>query len=312
MITIGEILSLKDIILESSIDFPRMEMDTTVWDLPNKHKPILKFSNKEKILKLIKLYPVYNLFDIIKEIRIVGSICSNQYISTTDIDIHMIVDEEKFDKAITGKFETREKAIKDLMKYSREAAHQELTHIAKHPLELYIQLNLEQDMFSDGVYNVMTMEWLKGPLIRDFDFDPYVYYNHLAGDIRKMAQEMDIEFGELKRDTIDYDVIKTAISGLPIEKQIKLRSRLTLKISEVEEDIKKLMLLKKDIVDKRHNVTRSKESDSEYEIINTEFKFLDRYEYLKIIKDLEKIVEDDVVEPEEIEKVKALLLKKKS
>jgi hypothetical protein len=306
MITLGELLSLKHILLESNIDFPRMTLDEDIWDLPKNHKPIMRFENKEKILKLIELYPGFKLLSMIKEIHIVGSSCTNQYVSTTDIDVHIIIDEAKFDAAITGKFESRDKAIKDLMKYSREATHQELTHIAKHPIELYIQLNPAQDLLSDGAYNLNTTEWLVGPKITDYDFDPYEYYHHLAGDITKIASEMDLELGELRRDTIDYDVIKNAIVGLPIEKRMKLKSKLTLKLDEIESDIQKLMALKKDIVDTRHNTSPAKPG---YEKINTIFKFVDRYSYLRIIKELEKIVEDDVVEPEEIERLKSLLLK---
>jgi len=298
------------ILTESSIDFPDMTLSEEIWDIKNKEHPTLKPENKKKILNLISKYPKFNLRSIIKNIHIIGSICTNQYVSTTDIDTHMIVDEDELDIIIasSNEFKTRDDVTKDLMYYSKHA-DPPTNMIEQHPIEFYIQFNIKQDLASDGCYDVLSDKWLSGPKIIKYSFNPYEYYKHLLEEVRGISKKFDLGIGELKRDVIDYDVIHDALLRIPEEEKKKIHISLSKKVVEIEDDIKDLMLLKKDIIDMRHGAKRLKNDDKEWSDINAKFKFLDRYHYLKIIKDLECMMKDNRLDDKEIPKIKNILKK---
>lgn len=88
---------MESLIEESSIDFPQASLDQAVWDLEGKI-PILREEVKKKILAVLEKYPDVPLLEIAEEIRIVGSIATNQYLDSADLDIHIVPDMEKLRK----------------------------------------------------------------------------------------------------------------------------------------------------------------------------------------------------------------------
>lgn len=88
---------LEKILDESSIDFPQLDLDTSVWDKKNSIY-ILKPGVKKRILDVISKFPDVPLLEITKEIRIVGSLCTNQFLSESDLDIHIVPDMKKLRK----------------------------------------------------------------------------------------------------------------------------------------------------------------------------------------------------------------------
>ena len=306
LIDIKEDICHAKLLTESAIDFPYPTLSKTVWNIDS-DKPTLREENKIKILNLIKSYPKFDLNSIIKTIHIIGSICSNRYISTTDIDTHLIVYEDKLEEIVkTSNFESEKDIIADVMYYSKHT-DENISMIGKHPIELYIQLNMKQDLDSDGCYDVISKKWLSGPEIVKPSFDPYEYYKYLFDDIKKIATKFDVAIGELKRDVIDYDVIYTALKNISLKDKQKLKHALENKVDEIEEDIKKLSSIKKDIIDARQKSHRISHDDKNWNDINTTFKFINRYHYLKIITDLENMMKDNKLSDTEITKIKRTL-----
>jgi len=82
---------------ESSIDFPRESLDSAVWDMEDGNY-VLKDEVKKQIIDLVSKYPDVPLLEIAKEIRIVGSIATNQFLDTADCDIHIVPDMDKLRK----------------------------------------------------------------------------------------------------------------------------------------------------------------------------------------------------------------------
>ena len=300
------------LLFESLIDFPYKTLDPEVWDVSDEKHPVLKPEVKQKINEMIQSFPNFQLESLIDEIRIVGSICTNRYIPGADIDVHIV---PKFDvlKDIlrkNGNYKNQEDMVKEVKKYSHDAVETGKFKIGQHPIELYIQLDPEQDMRSDGVYDIKNDKWLVGPKIVDMSYDPYQYFSHLMGNINDIAKEFDIELGELKRDVIDYDSIKNALQRIPSENRKDFKAKLENKLSELEKDIKTLAKSKKEIIDLRHNSSKGTFDRKKFDEIAVKFKFLDRYMYFSIIKDLEKLIDDEELSHDEVEDIKKSLLKK--
>ena len=294
---------------ESTVDFPREVLSSDVWEKDgNEYK--LKSDLKDRITNLLNKYPKINLLDIADEVRIVGSIGTNQYADDADVDIHVAVgDESKLPEGMTP-----EEWVKDVFKFYRES--EDAGFVGEHPLEVYLQLNPDQDLMSDAVYDLKADKWVKGPKVEPLDLDPYEVFDSIFSEIQELAGEADVELGELRRDVIDYDVIKKAAEELPAEYKTKLIDKLNAKLKEIEDDIRELMATKLTWHDMRKSASlpdSPEQALSDVEMAkkwkdkNAIFKFLNRYEYLRLIKDLGETIEDDKVEDSELEKIRDLL-----
>ena len=303
-------LQLVNRVLESIIDFPQRDLDSQIWAKTPDGQYVLREDVKKAIMDYIKSYPDFNLLDAIKELHIVGSITTNLYGDTADIDVHIVPDESK----IPG---DKEEFAKKVKKWS----HRNPVYIGKHPIELYVQLNPYQDLLSDGCYDVLKDTWIKGPRIVDLDYNPYQVFKDVMDKVREYARQADIDLGELKRDVIDYQVIKNALSRLPTEYKEQLKAELEGKLQEIEDDIRQLLRDKKLWVELRHQASQPKSPGEALEDVlaskrwqdaNATFKFLDRYGYIKLITMLEELLEDDKLEHSEVDVVKRIVLGSKA
>jgi len=290
----------------SSIDFPRTDLDSQVWTKEDGFY-FLREEVKNKILKLLDQYPEEDLLQIAREIRIVGSIGTNLYIDDTDLDVHIIP--EDFSK-------WNEERVKEVMDWFEENESID-TYIGKHPIEVYVQLNPNQDLMSAAAYDILEDTWLVGPKLAPLNYDPYTDFSSILPQVRQSVQDADLLIGELKRDVIDYDTIMNAVKHLPKEHQKRLLLKSRNKLEEIERDIQQLYQKRKEWVDARHGASRPnspEEAKNDVELakkwkdINALFKFLNRYQYLRIIQDLEKFVEDDnEITPSEVDLIKGIL-----
>jgi len=297
---------LDKIFKESSIDYPRPDLDLQVWEKEDNYY-FLREEVKNKILSLLDKYPEYDLLHLTREVRIVGSSGTNLYVDDSDIDVHLIPkDFSMWD----------EKEVKKVMDWF--AKNEEIDkYVGNHPIEVYIQLNPSQDLMSAAVYDVWEDKWIIGPKIVPLDYDPYIDFSYILPDVQQAVQEADILMGELKRDVIDYDVIKKAMQKLPVEYKKKLQFRLQNKLQEIEKDIEQLYAKRKQWVDTRHKASRPETPEQAKEDVelarkwrdtNALFKFINRYHYLRAIKDLEKLVKDDgIISPSEVDIIKGVL-----
>jgi hypothetical protein len=180
-----------------------------------------------------------------------------------------------------------------------------------------MQYNESQDLLSAGCYDLMADKWIIGPRIYPLDYDPYEDFADVFKTVHSMVQDADILFGELKRDVIDYDVIKLALQKIPKSQRQHLKDRLQDKLQEIEDDILLLYKERKDWVDARRksskpvsveNAKDDVELAKKWNDANALFKFINRYKYLKTIRDLEEILgEDNKLSPGDVDSVKDIL-----
>jgi hypothetical protein len=291
---------------DSSIDYPRVDLDPAVWEKEEGFY-FLRQEIKDRILYLLDQYPDADLLQRAREIRVVGSIGSNLYLDNTDIDVHVVP--EDFSK-------WNEVRVKEVQDWYEDNESLDI-HVGKHPIEVYVQLNPNQDLMSVAVYDVLEDTWIEGPKIVPLDYDPEKEFSHIVDDVRQSVGDADLLVGELRRDVIDYDTIVQAMAHLPAENKGRLCARLKNKLEEIEKDIEQLYLKRKGWVDARHKASRPQtpeqarrdiELAKKWEDINAMFKYINRYNYLRAIEDLEKLIRDDSrITPNEIDIIKGTL-----
>lgn len=284
---------------ESSIDFPRDGLDPLVWD-KTEDGYVLKASVKQQILDVLGRYPAKDLKRIAQRIMIVGSIGTNQWGEAVDIDVHLEVGSEEFE----------EEERTNIQKWFNDNRDSINGWVGKHPIEVYIQPDPEQDMMSDGVYDLEADNWLKGPKIASDDYDPYEDYSEQVEIAKSMVANADMLFGEIKRDVVDYNVFKDAMGKMSQAQRKSLLARLRTKLSEIEGHINDLYADKKEWTDMRKQASnpalakRDAQYAEKWAEKNAVFKFIARYKYMRIVNDLRKLVTDDgKISPDEVDKI---------
>lgn len=105
-------------------------------------------------------------------VYIIGSICSNSYSDSSDIDLDFCAKnatEDDNDPEVVKEFGWRFK--KDFIDNYIEA-NQEDSMIGGHPLEVYFNPNPFQCFTSVGCYNVLEEKWEVGPAVKSENYDP--------------------------------------------------------------------------------------------------------------------------------------------
>jgi hypothetical protein len=290
---------------ESSVDFAQEDLPKDIWDKNTDGNYKIKSDIEGKIRQALKAYKDVDLEDIAQSIHIVGSLGTNQWTKDADLDVHIIPDLEKISDP-----EALQRSIK---KWYRENAES----VGGHKIEVYLQLNPAQEMVGDALYELGTHTWLKGPTTVPQDFNPYDEFKGILDTIDSVVGETDKVMGELKRDVIDYDTIKQAISKMPKETKEKLKVSLEAKLQEIEASIEELMKHKKEWLERRKQSsvpTTPNQALDDLEYIkkwkdeNATFKFLNRYDYLRLITDMEEMLKSDGgIDPQEVDKIKDML-----
>lgn len=302
------LLSQLQRVYESSIDYPTQDLPAEVWDVsdtPGGEKSyVMKPEVKDQILAYLKKYTGADLIDTAERILVIGSIGTNQAREDSDIDVH-----------ITPKDMSEwsdEQKRKDVKKFYDNPDN--IEYVGEHPLEVYIQTDPELDtgFKSVAAYDLNTNEWLVGPGIQDASFDPYEFYASLLDDLKDDLGDTDEVMAELKRDVIDYEVVKTAIQRLPADKQQAVIGRMRSKLEEIENAVQELVQDKEEFREIRHGDIDQAKSDmdktKEWQDRNAKFKFIQRYGYLKTISDLEDMLKDDnKIDDEEVDRMKDVL-----
>lgn len=298
---------MRRVLSESLIDFARPGLSPHVWTFENGEYHLSSSASK-KILSVLEQVPKNFILGIAAEIHIVGSITTNLYADDTDVDLHIAPrnpdrwSEEDVD-AVRVWFEQNRDSIGG--------------YIGTHPLEVYIQTNPNQDLLSEGVYDVKSHKWVKGPKVFSEDYNPYDDFSDIADEIRSSAEDADVLLGELKRDVIDYETITATLKKMSVEQRKKFLATLQGKLNEIEQDIEKLVSMKKEWIDARRSSSEPTSPEQAMEDVematkwrnsNAIFKFLSRYRYMKVIKDLGALVKgDDDLEADDVITIKRII-----
>lgn len=299
---------------ESSVDFPSTDLPLDIWDKED-DKYVLNLDLKTRIFQALSAYPKIDLMNLAKQIHIVGSIGTNLFDDEADIDIHIIPHEDKLPNNI-DLLELQ----KDIMNWFKNNRDENNWYVNKHPFEVYLQLDPTQDYYSDTMYDLFNDEWVKPFKKYDMSYNPYEIYGGVFDEIQKLTSPADVAIGELRRDVIDYNRLSNAMKKLDKDNKIKLKDMLQGKLDEIEVDINNLSQNKDiwrairrrnsgssiDLKDDLEQLKTLKHSD-EWNKDNFIFKIIDRYYYMNLINNLNKLIEDGHLENDDVPKIEKIL-----
>jgi len=295
----GRSLSTPPAVKESAIDFPRDHLSSEVWVKDN-NQYTLRADVQGEILSALEKYPTVNLVDIANRIWIVGSMASNTYSDSADVDVHVVPNNIK---------DWSDADVKAVMDYYKD----EKIFFGDHPFEVYIQRFPDQDLMSDGAYDILTDTWEKDPTIRPIEYNPYENFKHVFDELSGRVKVADELLGELRRDVIDYNTMRDALESLDSKSRADAVRFMEEKLDEVETDIEKLYTERKQWADARKFASKPSSPEEALKDVelarnwadeNAIFKFINRYQYLQLIGDLHEMLLDDEIDDEEMVKLK--------
>ena len=281
---------------ESVIDIPRRIYAPGVFDNADTDNPKLKQEVLDMIDKQIgefrKLGPIIQYF-------LIGSIVTKRYRNDADLDINVLFD-------VPGTAEEQETKREELAALLTDINGKEVPG-TKHPINYFIQTNpdvakeaLEKTY---GVFDIVNNKFKRRPAPDTFDPKKY------EADFQKKVQEIDIIKGELKRDIIDYEVLKE----LTPNDVLDLQEIVNEKLEEIEDNIRLLKQMGDDIVTQRRDIFARDLTPDEIREFgkanklpkNVIYKMLEKYHYMHFYHMLKDILEDDKITDKEIDSLKS-------
>lgn len=172
---------------------------------------------------------------------------------------------------------------------------------------------LGQKELIEGKYSLFTDEWIVEPHTIDLDFNPDEFYEERRKVIEEFVKEFDLKIADIKRVIQDIDFLKETIENVPDIVKRKWRKWIDEKINKLEEEINQFYEKIDEVIEARHELKERYGPDVEENLL---FKYLQRYQYIWLAKELKRIMGKGFEEVEEVEKVKEVVrefpFKKKS
>jgi len=316
-------ISVKDKLKKqaSIIDYPYSTLPQDLWEEKNgKYK--LKPEIRQKIIDIINNILDNNFKgkeDWFKTILFGGSTGTQFYTNEGDLDIKIVIDYNKFLEDNPEYKEYSDELQKELIKKVRE----EEFKINNRPIDLYIygEDEIKQKGFLnkyDSLYDVMENRWIKEPKIIDVDkYDRQKIVNKGKEKALEWAKKFDLDVGSIKRHIKDYEQIKEYLSHLSNEEKNKFKEEIEKILADLENEIEEIVQEKDEIVEERH-----KGFEIDYNIDNLEdfitsinwisdaniaFKLVQHWNYLKLAKELSKLLEDEKITEDEVPEIKRII-----
>jgi 2'-5' RNA ligase len=286
----------------SVLDYPKPGLDPQVWQADGTmHTPI-----KQEILK--KLSDFFQSKGVKKEVKkfvkyvnIIGSLTTYQYNSKSDLDVHVGVHLNAFKDALSKTtFWVNDDELVDLLnKHWKDELNEIDPKVAAgtaHPIEYFFEIEgYYNTNRSDGIYSLLKNKWKKEPRTVDYDFDLAEYYPKIVEEANQFLKDIDSGLGEVQRNIGDIALLKETVERFPKEKRKLFKKKIHEKIEQINQNISSIVETGQEIIDQR------KQEYAPTSVSNILFKYLQRYGYVWLIKQLEDVLENDVTEEVNIE-----------
>lgn len=262
---------------ESILDAPREGLDPEVWTMSEDGQYRLSERAKAAVDAVVQ-YGKRRLGTGVSA-RIVGSITSNQYSDGSDIDVHLTFDGLSEEDAEVLNAELRKGF--DAAKKDGEVP----SGIGGHPIEIYLQPNLFQDMMSVGCYDVQEERWVVGPDMKPTDFDPYEeFYSEDMEHVKDVLEDVRrILLGCNETAT----VVLNSADGEFREGEFEALKALVREGADVFEAAKRCRKAFSSPTSEE-DALRKRES-RKWKVADSAFKLMDKFGYLKALKGITNI-----------------------
>jgi predicted nucleotidyltransferase len=277
---------------ESVLNLTQDKLDPMVFKLNEMGLPILRDAIRVQILhdidEIRKILPVVNFL-------LIGSILTKNYDENTDIDVTVQVDAELVDNISTAE-------IMHLLKYLNGNLASDTTH----PINYYIIPHEYDDTKADAIYDIVNDRWLKTPKSYEPDIEKW---NVKFQDTLK---SIDIATGEIRRDLIDIDELKS----MDTKNIKKIKLLMKQKLSQLEEMLTMLLntyknskMLRKLAFDTFMSPQEIQTYGSKNQLPeNILYKLLEKYYYIRFIKKIESILDEKgELELSDVPKIKQIM-----
>lgn len=270
----------------SILDFPHPGLSPEVWDedgnLQSQHKEIILST----LTQLLEEAGLSHSDEWIDEISIIGSITTYQYVSTSDIDIHIFTDLDKFIKLERPTFD--HKAAAEYLDNLRWFWNETMGPLpgTKHPIEFYFDTPFatKPEKRVTGVYNIKSDTWEKPPVVVSMDFDIEEMKPFLVDMANTLAQEFDISLGDIKRQVERIEELQEVMAAWPEDKRKVFQKKIDERIEAIDTEITDLVALREKVIQDRKDY----KPESQQEI---NFKYLQRFGYLFLVGQFKDLLE---------------------
>jgi len=156
----------------SIIDYPQDNLCPLIWD--NSSPPKIKNNVKSKILSWLysALSSFKNVNDWLVDISITGSIVTNMYNESTDVDVNVSIDYEKFrhnNKNVSRHIQDNLELRNFLRKYVYMYNGNKLA--GDHPIKFFV-IGKNKRLESDFIYDIIKDNWIRKPILVEKGFNP--------------------------------------------------------------------------------------------------------------------------------------------
>lgn len=279
------------IILESAIDPTRKDLDKDIFEKINGNYNLKSYVKKQ-------LYKMIEDVDRIVKVDdwfVKGSILSYQWLPRSDVDIVAEVSSEMSEEEIENIKDEIDTKLGDVNVSGTE-----------HRIEVFLQRGKYNRGNADGIYDVKTDKFLKGPYNITVNMSDYIKY------FESKAMSFDVAVGELERNIIDYLVIQS-LSSEEIE---ELSSQTKNKVEEINQSIDDIVNQYEDIKALRYEAFKKDMTPEEINKFGTKNKLpnnitqklFERYQYLRLAKSLKELIKrKNITTASDVKKVKKVL-----
>lgn len=267
---------------ESAIDMPKPTLCPDVWEQvmdATGAKQVWELTAEAR-LKLEKLAKFLMEQMAISSylVHVVGSITSNQYSSSSDIDVHFLL-KSKDGVALQlsrDKADAYTQALRTVFDECFKRQHSSDCMIGTHPIEVYFQGNAYQDLMSVGCYDLIAHKWLVGPELADQTFNPYsAYYKDIMAQAESMLKQA--------RDQL----LRTYEAAV-----VCLKSKLPEDAQQLVAELKASAAMYKTMSSRRKATTAPASAEDalrmrnskQWKIADATFKLIDKFGYMPIFK----------------------------
>jgi len=273
----------------SILDAPQENLDPVIWDI-SKDTPQLHEDVTSEVVGRLHDWMASRGYtsNALRGLYLIGSEATLQYSPISDLDIDVLIDPE-----LVGGDEGFEELVQ-LSVFSSELNGVPLGD-TKHPVNYFFRDADVPLAEAEAIYDIFNFVWIQTPPELPPIFDPQDYFAEVIGYAKVVAEKVDTTLAETRQLLSDY---------FEFGEEEAIRQR-------IEQNVESLVDLLYVLRERRHKAFESQDIAIPYGFSrnwmpsNVVYKFLEKYEYIKILMELERLYSlgDSSVEPRDVRRV---------
>lgn len=287
----------------SILDYQQSELCPEIWDIEGKlHQNVRDFI----ISCLVSFFNFHNLVEYDKwctELLIGSSLATYFYKEDTDLDVKIIIDFEVFKHYNATFHDVSTDNLVEVFKQDARSSFYLLQKVpgTNHPLDFYfvpseLLLDLNMNKF-DSLYSIKDGIWLKEPVKIVSGLAPSYVLDVASKKAQPYLEQISHDIENAKRTTIDFLILIDYLKSLEQDDLKLLKDEFEKRFDAVNDDLDILLKDKTIIKDLRKKEFEKDNFDTEFESLmgsynysdgNLIFKYLQRYGYIQILKEISK------------------------